>query len=211
MKLSLCVASRCIAVLAFAVLTTTGCEVTESASMTVSCGPAGCTYAGTGSISIKQNVNAIPASNLSAAVSSGYITTIHVPTNELTPVSNGVTQATLQATTDTGYTSSIVVDLQPAGSAPSTLYSGYTAYTFSVPSSTALTNWVAAVNAHTTSTSNVTSTTNSTFTVGGITGTYSVYAQVTSSQSDPVNTSASFSDIGTGREPGCTPGKPCTN
>lgn len=147
-------------------------------------------------------VQQVAPADLAAAVNAGYEVILTVPPNELTPDTSSVAQATLNATTDTGYTSSILVNLTPTGSAPSTLVSGDTDYTYSVPASNALTNWVNTVNQNTNETSSIDASTSTVFTAGGIAGTYTVYVQVTSQQTGTMPAgNATFTDVGTPTKP----------
>lgn len=170
-----------------------------------------CTVGGTVGISISNNLVGVTSPLLTSALtSSTYSVIVHVPSSELSLSGNSIPQATLSATTDSGYTSSVVVDLQPEGSAPSTLVSGYTAYTFSVPQTTTLTNWVDGVNSHTVSSSNIASASSTVFLPAGQEGSYTVYPQVSSSQIGTLSVgSASFSDPGI-EKGGCT-SSPCKN
>ncbi len=187
-------------------LLTAGCHVSETSGISINCGGGKpCTYGGTVSLQVSNQSVGVASADLSSALGSGYSVIVHVPDGELTYDSSSTPQATLTATTDTGYTSSIVVNLSPAGSVPSSLYSGYTAYTFEVQPSSQLTAWVNLVNSHISSTASVVTASSAVFSPQGEAGTYPVYAQVTSNQTGTIsNGSASFTDPGSSGA--CNPG-----
>ena len=192
--------------IALVTLAIAGCKVTGTGSVNASCGGGKpCTVGGTVGISVSNNFRGFAPSDLSGALSSGYAIIVHVPDADVTYSGSSQPQATLTATTDTGYTSSFVVNLTPAGSAPSSLYASYTAYTFNVQPSSQLTAWVNTVNAHTTSTSSMVTVSSTSFEPQGESGTYTIYAQFTSTQTGTVSVgSSSFTDPGS--DPSCTPG-----
>jgi hypothetical protein len=125
---------------------------------------------------------AMALAELTNAVNAGYTIIITAPSNELALDPNNPAQATLTATTDTGYTASILVNMTFVSSAPSTLVSGDTDYTFSLPASDALANWVNTVNLNTSKTATVGASSSTTFILSGIPGTYTVYLQIASPQ-----------------------------
>jgi len=194
-----------VALLALA-LPAIGCKVSETTTVTTSCGGGkSCTYGGTVSITVGNQSVGVAQADLSDALASGYSVVLHVPTDEFLYNSSSQPQATLTATTDQGYTSSIVVDLTLAGSAPSSLYSGYTAYTFSVQPSAQLTNWVNTVNSHMTSGATVATASTAIFAPQGDAGSYSIYAYINSTQTGTIsNGSAIMRDPGS--DPSCDPG-----
>jgi len=186
-----------------------GCQHEESIS--VKCGGGNpCSVEGTIKFTHRAKTGATPA-QLVGAPDSGYTVLFHVPDSELTLATNNITQATLTATTDTGYSSAITVDLTPTGSNPSTLVSGDRAYSFVLPPSTALTDWVNTVNNNTMFTNVIDAESGVTFSLSGQEGTYIVYAQVLSTQTGTQPpSSVVFTDPGSGRESHCQPGRPCT-
>lgn len=180
-----------------------GCK--SGITVSVSCGGAKpCTYGGSVTLQSGGGTNATPA-DLTAALNTGYEIIVTVPSNELKPDTNSVAQSTLTATTDTGYSSSILVNMTLVGTAPSSLVSGDTDYTYSIPSSAALTNWVDSVNLNTNETSTIVTATSTTFEPAGVAGDYTVYVQITSEQTGVVaQGNATFSDPGSGA--GCSSG-----
>ena len=189
------------------VLPTVGCSNTyeEDFEYDLTCPPSGCTNTYKFGFKLTTKTGASPNA-VSSALSSGYAVIIHVPSGEFSADSSSQPQATLTATTDTGYTSSIVVNLTPTGSASSTLYSGYTAYTFAVQSSSQLTAWVNSVNSHTSSTSTITATSTGSFLGAGDPGEYTVYAQLTSSQTGAISPASAVVNVAPGSDPACNPG-----
>lgn len=191
----------------------------------------GCTYSGTvgasyntqtgattvsGSVTIssKAVANSIGTADLSSAINSGYTVTFAIPTAELTPALSNPVQATLTGTTDTGFTASITETLTPAGSAPDSTYSGYTDYSYTMPSSQNLTDWVNSLNLNAINNATVVTTTNGIFAPAGTTGTYQVYVMLTSTQTGTVpGGSAVFTDPGRPKTsgPGCLHKGTCLN
>ncbi|MGD0292843.1 MAG: hypothetical protein ABSB30_03225 [Terracidiphilus sp.] len=158
--------------------------------------------------------NSVGTADLSSALGSGYTVTLAVPTAELTPTSSNPVQTTLTGTTDTGFTASITETLTPAGSAPDSTYSGYTDYSYTMPPSQNLTDWVNSLNLNTTNNATVVTSTNGVFTPAGIAGTYQVYVTLTSTQTGTVpGGSAVFTDPGppTKNTGGCNTARTCMN
>ncbi len=189
-----------------------GCKVSGGEiNGSESCGPTGCTTTIGGKVNFN-SVTGVTPTDLTTALTSGYQIIVTVPSNELKLDPTAIPQATLDATTDTGYSSSILVNLTPVGSAPSTLVSGDTDYTFTVPTTAALTAWVDSVNLNTNETSDIVASTTTVFDNAGVAGTYTAYVQITSLQTGtmPVG-NATFTDPGyTVKNPGCKPGQVCS-
>ena len=85
-------------------------------------------------------------------------------------------QATVAATTDTGYTSSITVTLTPTTSTTAPVVSGDSVYTFNLPNTSAFETWAAAVAANTSSALTLTSSQTAVFTPSE-SGSFMVYIQ----------------------------------
>lgn len=209
------------AVLLSAIPLLQGCKVSASGNASVTCGGGKpCTVTTGGGITVSNQAVGIQINNqatgltpdmLTAAPNSNYSVIVHVPSNAISYNESSNPQATLQATTDTGYASNVVVDLTPTGSSPSSLYNGYTAYSFAIQPSAALTNWINSVNSHTTSTSDITTVSSAAFTQTGAEGNYTIYAQFSSTQTGTVDSgSATYYYSGGGKviNP-CKPGMVC--
>ncbi len=122
-----------------------------------------------------------------AAPASGYEIIVNAPTSNYRLDASGTPQATLTATTDQNYSSSIVVNLQPVLSSTSPVSSGYTVYTFAVPNTSQVQAWTQQVSEHVTSVLSLSSNVDTIITDLGNPGTYTFYAQVDSEQTGIVN------------------------
>ena len=192
-----------------------GCDsptVSGGGSATVTCqSHAGCGVAGEGHVTIQFLEPATFASGTSPSAIAGYNLIWNVPTSDLTLNTQSPVQATLTATTDTNYQSSITVTLTPVASATSPVVTGYSVYTFGVESSAALSNWLSEVTANINSTGNLSVSSNPLFNELGNAGTYTVYVQVKSVQAGVTTLgSATYSDPGTPPPTRCT-GSNCPN
>lgn len=170
-----------------------------------------CTYGGTVGFTTTFDAPSLGAEDLNQNSQSVYTVSIDVPSAELLPQTSTPSQTTLTATTDTGYRSSIVADMQFTGSHPSTAHSGYTTYNFELQPSSSVTGWASSVVQNTSVSLELTGTSTSIFSPQGIPGTYVVYATLSSSQlgSMPV-VSTSYSDPGVQSNPGpCPNNNPC--
>ena len=192
-----------------------GCDsptVSGGGSATVTCqSHAGCGVAGEGHVTIQFLEPATFASGTSPSAIAGYNLIWNVPTSDLTLNTQSPVQATLTATTDTNYPSSITVTLTPVASTTSPVASGYSVYTFAVESSTQLSNWISEVSANTKSNVNVSLTDTALFNELANAGTYTIYYQVVSSQAGLTTLgSATYSDPGPPPPTRCT-GNNCPN
>ncbi|HXN72951.1 MAG TPA: hypothetical protein VN861_10415 [Candidatus Acidoferrales bacterium] len=181
--------------------------------MTVSCpSNAGkCQVGVTSGIVVSNSVKADFTSGASSSAISAHNVIWNVPTSDLTLNTQSPVQATLKATTDTNYQSSITVTLTPVASATSPVVTGYSVYTFGVESSAALSNWLSEVTANINSTGNLSVSSNPLFNELGNAGTYTVYVQVKSVQAGVTTLgSATYSDPGTPPPTRCT-GSNCPN
>jgi hypothetical protein len=162
---------------------TSGCNTSVSGGVTVSQSSNGTTtVSGTVTVTWKPVAQDLTVSDLQTAESSGYTVITNVPSSNFTLNSQNPVQATLTATTDQGYTSSVTVTLQPVTSTTSPVASGYAVYTFAVPSSSELSSWVQSVVANSTSSTSVSASVATVFNSQGTSGTYTLYVQVNSSQ-----------------------------
>jgi|ERR1700735_175014 len=190
-----------------------GCEDSGEVGVTVSCpSNAGkCQVGVTSGIVVSNSVKADFTSGASSSAISAHNVIWNVPTSDLTLNTQSPVQATLKATTDTNYQSSITVTLTPVASATSPVVTGYSVYTFGVESSAALSNWLSEVTANINSTGNLSVSSNPLFNELGNAGTYTVYVQVKSVQAGVTTLgSATYSDPGTPPPTRCT-GSNCPN
>jgi len=164
-----------------------------------------CTLSGGGTITLSQFVKAEFSSGTSSNAIAAYDVVWNVPTSDLTLNTQSPVQATLKATTDTNYQSSIVVTLSPVASTTSPVAQGYSVYTFGMENSTELTNWISQVSANINSNVNLSFTGNALFNQLGNAGVYTIYVSVSSSQAGvtPMG-SATYSDPGTPPPTRCT-------
>jgi len=183
-----------------------GCDVSGGVTVDVNC-PSGqkCQVTGTGTITLSNFVKASFTSGTTPSSIAAYNLIWNVPTSDLTLNTQSPVQATLKATTDTNYQSSITVTLSPVASTTSPVAAGYSVYTFGMENSTELSNWISQVSANINSTVNLSLSGNGLFNQLGNAGTYTVYVQVNSSQ-EGVTTlgSATYSDPGPPPPPRCT-------
>lgn len=140
-----------------------------------------------------------------------YRLILNLPSDVALNISSPV-QATLGATTDKGYTSSITVTMQPTTSTTQPVAPGDTVYTFLLPNTSEVTNWASAVVANATSSINVTSSIVSGMNLLGNPGTFTVTVQQITEQTGPTTVgSIGVTDPGSSTGcPPCPPGKPCT-
>ena len=177
---------RDLCILLVASLILTGCQTSYDASVAVSSNG---TVTGTVTVHIQptQQAQTISTSDFETAASSNYQIVLQVPSSNFALTSSTAVQTTLTATTDNGSTSSIVVTLQPSSVSPSTTHSGYTAYTFTVQDSSQLGSWIQQTEAQANATLNLSATTDAAFTDLGNPGTYTFYAQISSTQTGTVD------------------------
>lgn len=195
----------CAVVVAGAVLISlAGCQTSETVGVSVSQGPNGTTVTGSVSVTIKQQLQDVAMPDFGTAESSGYTIVINAPSSNFTLDSQNPVQATLTANTDKGYTSSVTVTLQPGASTTAPVASGYTVYTFTVPNTTAVSNWVQAVQQNSSSSAAVSTSVGSVFNDLGSSGTYTFYVQVDSAQTGLLSQGSS-----TYVDPGYGGGGPC--
>lgn len=171
----------------------------------------GTTVTASVSVTIKSAIENLIPSDFESSFSSGYTVIANVPSADFTFGTQNPVQATLTATTDTGFTSSTTVTLQPVTSTTAPIGSGYTVYTFAIPATSELNTWVQSVGANANSTMNLSATSTIPFNDLGTAGTYTFYIQINSSQTgvQPVG-SIVYSDPGSGTpNPSCPPNKPC--
>lgn len=159
-------------------LTTTGCPKvadTITTTYTESCGPSGCTYTFTISNSI--NINGPTAPPKPQA--SQFTSIVSANAANFTPNPVSPAQATISATTDQGYSSSITVNLEQVASTTAPVNSGDAVYTYAVSSAdtTAVNNWVNTVANNSTANATLTATSIIPLASAGIGGTYTTTGQ----------------------------------
>ncbi len=188
---------------ALLVATTTGCSV--SGSCTVS-GGSGTATSGSCTIRVSTNATGVTAMDFANAPSSGYSVIVNVPASNFTYDANSTTQTTLTATTDTGYTSSVVVDMQQVASTTAPVADGYAVYAFAAPNTASLQNWVQSVSQHTNQTVTVSSDTLAGFQDLGAAGNYTFYVSISSTQTGTVSVgSTTYRSTGSNAGPGGQP------
>lgn len=152
-----------------------GCTGPSTTTFTVECD-----QNGSCKVTKKQAQNGAAPQDFSAAASSAsvqaYRLILNLPSDIVLNTSSPV-QATLTATTDTGYTSSITVTLQPTTSTTAPVAPGDAVYTFLLPYTSAVANWASAATANANTSINVDTSIISALTLQGIPGTYTVTIQ----------------------------------
>lgn len=195
------------------VLSQTGCTASGSITDTVTCVQGqgySVSVVGHGQITWKRSE--LQSGSSSSAISS-YNLIFNVPSSNLTLNTQSPSQATLTATTDTGYTTSLTVTLQPTTSTTAPVADGYTVYTFALPNSSDVSDWPAVVNQNTNDSVTITSSNTALFDSAGNSGTWMIYLHVNSEQTGPTPVgSISYSDPGNpGGCSGSGSGRQCTS
>lgn len=156
---------------------------------------------------IQQQDGASPNDLTSAGSGSSvaaYRLILNLPSDAVLNTQSSV-QATLTATTDTGYISAITVTLQPTTSTTQPVASGDTVYTFLLPNTSEVTNWASTVAANANSSISVTSSAVSGLNLLGTPGSYVVTIQEITEQTG----TTTVGSIGV-TDPGITSPTPCT-
>lgn len=201
-----------IAIAAFSIPLLTGCGGNVQVGGEFSCGGGNpCTYGGHASATINFDVPALSADDLSQGRQYSYVVAVDVPTNELKPVSSVPTQTTINAVTSLGYQSSTIVTMSYAGSTPSTVHAGYTTYSYTLPASSSLTDWLNNLTQNAGDSVQLSGSTTALFAPQGIPGSYSIYFGLSSAQLGNAPTaSAGFIDPGVdGSSSPCPNLRPC--
>ena len=152
-----------------------GCAGPSTTTFTVECD-----QNGSCKVTKKQTQNGAAPQDFSAAASStsvqAYRLILNLPSDIVLNASSPV-QATLTATTDTGYTSSITVTMQPTTTTTAPVAPGDAVYTFLLPYTSAVANWASAATANANTSINVDTSVVSALTLQGAPGTYTVTIQ----------------------------------
>lgn len=163
-----------------ALFTLTGCTHTVKASVSAnSKGVVTGTVSWSWTVQSQISVADVSPSDLQQNPPTSFTIIVNAPSDAFAVNSNSPAQTTLTATTDTGYTSSITVTLQQVASSTAPVSNGDAVYTWSVPNTTALTNWAQAVASHTTNSMQLTSAAGLPL-VSTKAGTYTIPVQINS-------------------------------
>lgn len=191
-----------------------GCSGTPTKILKVTCqrvtggGGTSCTA------TTQQSQDGVAPQDVSSAASSSSVSAyrliLNLPSDVVINTQSPV-QATLSATTDTGYTSSITVDLQSTTSTTQPIAAGDTVYTFLLPNTAQVTDWAATVTTNSNSSININSSIISGLNLLGNPGSYSVTVQqVTEGTGLTTVGSLGVTDPGpVGSGGTCPPNKPC--
>jgi hypothetical protein len=125
----------------------------------------------------------VAQSDVSQLPSAGFVVSASLPSSAFSPNPSAQAVTTLTATTDTGYTSSIQVVLQPTAAAINPINAGDAVYSYALSDTPELEAWVATVAAN--SSSSVTITNDGNLPFVGTAGDYSIGLQITSVVTDP--------------------------
>jgi hypothetical protein len=166
-------------------LTTTGCPkvsgtITTTYTETQSCGPAGCTTTITFTVGGNINIGGgTGGTTPPKPQASDFTSIVSANAANFTPSPLSPAQATLSATTDQGYTSSITVNLEQVASTTAPVNSGDAVYTYAISSAdtTAVNNWVNTVASNSNATANMTASTTVPLASAGIGGSYTTTGQ----------------------------------
>lgn len=180
---------------------TTGCphtSVTASGSYSETCGggkPCSTTTTGTVSVTIggTSKVSGLDPGTIASLSPSEFTTITSVPASNFLPNPNSPAQSTLTASTDTGYSSSITINLQQVTSTTPPVNSGDAVYTYGIVSSadSQVTQWLQQVAANTNATAEITSVSNLPMTSLGNPGSYTLSGQANSNLTGLVNVGSS--------------------
>jgi len=158
-----------------------------------------------------QSQNQASPQNLTSVATSSSISAyrliVNLPSDAVINTQSPV-QATLSATTDKGYTSTITVTLQPTTSTTQPVAPGDTVYTFLLPNTTQVTDWASTVAANANSSINVSSSILVGVNLLGTPGSYTVTIQNITEQAG-LTTVGSSGVSDPGPSGSCPPNKPC--
>lgn len=191
-----------------------GCKGTWTTTASGSCtnAPTGqsCTVGGQVSYSTKSINSGAEAHDLQTVTDGSYTISASVPSGSVTPDPNGSGVTTITATTDQGYTSSIVVALTPVAAAISPVNDGDVVYSYNLPASDTLNNWVQQVAANTTSSVSIESSAGLPFVFGTTPGSVTMTSVVTSNAVGTVNAGNVIIQVQSSKQiGGCKPGTVC--
>jgi hypothetical protein len=152
-------------------------------------------------------VGNVDPTDLSSIASSGITFSSSQDAQNFSPDSSGTPTATLVATTDTGYQTTVTVQLQPVSSAINPVNSGDAVYSYAIVGSPEIDNWAQAASQNAQSSVSVSAVGSLPFVSQQIPGTYTLAGQTTSQVTDPSSVStASYYVPDTGGD-GCS-GRP---
>jgi hypothetical protein len=187
-----------------------GGSVSTSVSVNDQTGAVTTTVSGTLNIAPDMTYSGLAVADLSDIPSSGYVVSLSVPSGSFVPDQNNTPTTTLTATTDTGYTSSITVVLQPTSPAINPINSGDIVYSYSLPNTSQVNDWIQQVALNTSSTTTLSSSAGLPVVAVGNPGTYNIAVEITSAQVGSVELGASNISIQSPTPPpSCDPGENC--
>ena len=163
------------------------------------------------SATIKPNavMSNVEASDVAALPSTGFVVSASLPSSNFTPDGSNIPTTTITAVTDTGFTSSITVQLQPTNPVIGPINTGDAVYSYAVPSTSALNSWAQEVSQNTASSATITSTGGLPFISAQNPGTYPVTVEVSNTQTSPTTSSTQYTVVpqnnGCGGRPRCYP------
>jgi hypothetical protein len=162
-----------------------GCHISQYVvGTTVTCPTTGppCTVALNSAITIVPNVVAqtVGIDDLGSTSDGSYTVSASVPSSIFSADPNGFPTTTLTVTTDTGYSSSIILNLTPVAAAISPVNSGDVVFSYNLPSTPEFNAWIQQVAASTTSTMTLTTSAGLPLLITGAAGTYKINTVLTS-------------------------------
>lgn len=166
----------------------------DRGSVTETCGGGKpCQTSGTGSvmITIKNNmvVSGLDPSTLASLSPSDFTTITSLDASNFSPNTSSPAQATLTASTDTGYSSSITVNLQQVASSTPPVNTGDAVHTYAVSDANLgqVTAWLQQVSNNTSSAAQITSVASLPMNSAGNPGTYTLSGQANSNSTGLVS------------------------
>lgn len=187
-----------------------GGSVSTSVSVNDQTGAVTTTVTGTLNIAPDMVYSGLAVADLNDIPSSGYVVSLSVPSGSFIPDPNGTPTTTLTATTDTGYSSSITVALQPTSPAVSPINSGDVVYSYSLPNTTEVNDWIQQVALNTSSTTTLSSSAGLPIVAVGNPGNYNLNVEITSAQVGSIDLGTSNISVQpSDPPPSCDPGENC--
>lgn len=203
---------RAFPVALFGLLFIVGCTVSGTVQGSVSISSNGTTTGTIGggvTVSSKAVVGSLDTETFRGIPGGGYTVSVSAPASDFSADTTDLSNVTITATTDTGYTSSVTATLQQTSPAISPVNPGDVVVSYALPNTTQMNEWIAQVAANSNSSVSISSSAAVPIINQGNPGTYSISSALTSTTVGNYNIgSASFSVKPLGTKP-CVGGNPC--
>jgi hypothetical protein len=152
-------------------------------------------------------VGNVDPTDLSSTASSNIVFPTSQDALNFSPDSSGIPTATLVATTDTGYQTSVTVQLQPVSAAINPLNPGDAVYSYAITDSPALETWAQQASQNAQSSVSLAATGSLPFISAQAPGNYTLSGQTTSSVTDPSGVATAIYSVPDPNNNGCN-GRP---